>query len=502
MVRVLGSSTAIQHHTKSIPLLIRRFSLPSTRKDPDLESALSRNKRWIVNSRLKNIILRCPNQVAPVKFLQKKFKTLDLQGKALNWLKKYPCCFDVYLEEDEYYCRLTKPMMALVEEEELVKEAQEPVLADRLAKLLMMSVGQRLNVVKLNELKRSFGFGDDYVVRIVPKYADVFRLVNYSGRKSSMEIELLSWKPELAVSAVEAAAGNECGSEPGFSCSLPTTWTNPWERFMEFNASPYISPYRELGEVVEGSKESEKRSVGLVHELLSLTLWKKLSMVKLSHFKKEFALPEKLNGMLLKHPGIFYVSNKYQVHTVLLREGYDGSELVQKDPLVIVKDKFGEFMQQGLYEYNRRRYLANLEKKREKGIESVKSVVRKRDGIEHGDEVDEQENHGGRPGGMFDPEERKSACQVQSRGLDKCRESFQMRGLRLRVGFKASMEREDADERREEDDEKERGVGSKVVGLQLQLCDLHAEQPHWKLDKFPKPSCLAEFIEKEVKEGI
>ncbi|KAJ4912474.1 Ubiquitin carboxyl-terminal hydrolase family protein [Raphanus sativus] len=154
MVRFLGSSTAIQHHTKSIPLLIiRRFSLPSTRKDPDLESALSRNKRWIVNSRLKNIILRCPNQVAPVKFLQKKFKTLDLQGKALNWLKKYPCCFDVYLDEDEYYCRLTKPMMALVEEEELVKEAQEPVLADRLAKLLMMSVHQRLNVVmvKLNE---------------------------------------------------------------------------------------------------------------------------------------------------------------------------------------------------------------------------------------------------------------------------------------------------------------------------------------------------------------
>lgn len=37
------------------------------------------------------------------------------------------------------------------------------------------------------------------------------------------------------------------------------------------------------------------------------------------------------------------------------------------------------------------------------------------------------------------------------------------------------MEREDADERREEDDEKERGVGSKVVGLRLQLCDLHAE---------------------------
>ncbi|CAH8386774.1 unnamed protein product [Eruca vesicaria subsp. sativa] len=412
--RLLGPSSVIHRHTKSIPLLIRRFSsLPSTRKDPDLESALTRNKRWIINSRLKNIILRCPNQTAPVKFLQKKFKSLDLQGKALNWVKKYPCCFDVYLEEEdnEYYCRLTKPMMALVEEEEVVKEAQEGVLAGRLAKLLMMSVDQRLNVVKLNELKRSFGFGDDYVVRIVGKYGDLFRLVNYSGRKSSLEIELLSWKPELAVSAVEVKCGSE---EVCFSCSLPTTWTNPWERFLEFNASPYVSPYQEGKDlVVEGEKESEKRSVGLVHELLSLTLWKKMSMVKLSHFKKEFGLPERLNGMLLRHPGIFYVSNKYQVHTVVLREGYDGSELIQKDPLVVVKDKFGELMQQGLYEYNRRRYLANLEKKREKGIESVKSVVRKRDMIDHGDDVDdEQKNHGDRPGGMFDPEERKRFYQI------------------------------------------------------------------------------------------
>ncbi|CAN8324918.1 unnamed protein product [Cochlearia groenlandica] len=412
LFRIMGTSTTINHRAKSLPPLIRRFSLSSTKKDPDLESALSRNKRWIINSRIKNIILRCPNQVASIKFIQKKFKTLDLQGKALNWLKKYPCCFVVYLEgDDEYYCRLTKPMMSLVEEEEIVKEKQESVLADRLAKLLMMSVNQRLNVVKLNEFKRSFGFTDDYVVRILPKYSDVFRLVSYSGRKSSMEIELLSWKEELAVSAVEAAA-NESGSEPCFSCSLPATWTNPWERFMEFNSSPYISPYQDVGDLVEGSKESEKRSVGLVHELLSLTLWKKLSMVKLSHFKKEFGLPEKLNGMLLKHPGIFYVSNKYQVHTVLLREGYNGSELIHKDPLVVVKDKYGELMQQGLYEYNHRRYLANLEKKREKGIEPVKHVVRKKDMIDDGDDVVEQDNRGDQPGGMFDPEERKRFYQI------------------------------------------------------------------------------------------
>ncbi|GER50614.1 ubiquitin carboxyl-terminal hydrolase family protein [Striga asiatica] len=80
------------------------------KKDPDLESALSRNRRWVVNNQIKNIILRCPNQVAPIDYLQKKFKSLDLQGKALNWVKKYPCCFEVHLENDKYFCQLTKRM--------------------------------------------------------------------------------------------------------------------------------------------------------------------------------------------------------------------------------------------------------------------------------------------------------------------------------------------------------------------------------------------------------
>lgn len=73
-----------------------------------------------------------------------------------------------------------------------------------------------------------------------------------------------------------------------------------------------------------------------------------------------------------------------------------------------------------------------------------------------------------------------SACQVQPRGVDKCRESFGLR-VRVRVGFRVMLEdwaeattegsvkREDADERREEDNEKERGVGNKVIGMRVRL---------------------------------
>ena len=37
---------------------------------------------------------------------------------------------------DEYYCRLTKKIMFLVEQEENVKDMKEPVVVERLAKLL------------------------------------------------------------------------------------------------------------------------------------------------------------------------------------------------------------------------------------------------------------------------------------------------------------------------------------------------------------------------------
>ncbi|CAK9313491.1 unnamed protein product [Citrullus colocynthis] len=391
----LSSSYALKY-------FLRNFSLWSMKKDPDLESALSRNRRWIVNNQIKNIILRCPDQAAPVKFLQKKFKTLDLQGKALNWLKKYPCCFEVYLHNDEHYFRLTKRMMALVEEEEAVKDMQEPAIVKRLAKLLMMASNQRLNVVKLGELRRNFGLSDDYLIRIVPKHSDMFRIVNYTGKKNSMEIELITWKPELAISSIESSASKQ-GVDPAFSCSLPTTWVNSWEKFHEFNASPYVSPYVNPAGLVQGSKEMEKRTVGLIHEILSLTLWKKASIVKLGHFSKEFGLPLKLNALLLKHPGIFYVSNKYQIYTVVLREGYNGSELIEKDPLVVVKEKFGELMQEGLHEFNKRHHLMNLEKKRMKGMLLGRSEKNKRKDFE----PDDPDGQGNNLGGLLEPEERK-----------------------------------------------------------------------------------------------
>jgi len=358
-----------------------RWSSP---KDPALEAALRRNRRWVVNNQIKRLLLRFPSRTAPVRFLQSRFKTLDLMGRAANWLGKYPSCFEVFSAdaeggsgEQEPYFGFTKRMAALVDAEEAAVAASEPAMADRLARVLMLARGRRLQVSKLAALRGPLGLPDDYLLRLLPAHTDIFRLANpYPHRRNAAELELIRWAPSLAVSAVEAAAAAN-DSAPRFACSLPASWAKSHAMMEEFNSTPYISPYSEEWAVPGTDAEAEKRAVAVVHELLSLTLWRKMSILKLEHFKREFGLLEDTARMLLRHPCLFYVSNRYKIHTVVLREGYEGSELRDKDPVVAAKDRLGELMQEGLHEYNQRRRVANVEKKRRRGEIEVKKEKEK-----------------------------------------------------------------------------------------------------------------------------
>ena len=215
------------------------------------------------------------------------------------------------------------------------------------------------------------------LLRLLPAHTGLFRLANpYPHRRNAAELELIRWAPSLAVSAVEAAAAAN-DSAPRFTCSLPASWAKSHAKMEEFNSTPYISPYSEEWAVPGTDAEAEKRAVAVVHELLSLTLWRKMSILKLEHFRREFGLPEDTARMLLQHPCLFYVSNRYKIHTVVLREGYEGSELKEKDPVVVAKDRLGELMQEGLHEYNQRRRVANVEKKRRRGEIEVKKEKEK-----------------------------------------------------------------------------------------------------------------------------
>ncbi|RYR56264.1 hypothetical protein Ahy_A05g022016 isoform G [Arachis hypogaea] len=118
-----------------------------------------------------------------------------------------------------------------------------------------------------------------------------------------------------------------------------------WQRL------PYWSPYEDVSgfdlRSIEAQKRMEKRAVASIHELLSLTVEKKITLERIAHFRQAMNLPNKLKDFLLQHQGIFYVStrgNQGKLHTVFLREAYRKGELIEPNDLYLARRKLAELV--------------------------------------------------------------------------------------------------------------------------------------------------------------
>ena len=109
------------------------------------------------------------------------------------------------------------------------------------------------------------------------------------------------------------------------------------ERLKNWQRLPYAKPY-ERKEVVRvrtcgGIERYEKRAVAVLHELLSLTVEKMVEVDQLAHFRRDFGVEVNVRELLLRHPGIFYLSTKGKTLTVFLREAYRKGGLVEPNPV-------------------------------------------------------------------------------------------------------------------------------------------------------------------------
>lgn len=120
---------------------------------------------------------------------------------------------------------------------------------------------------------------------------------------------------------------------------------------IRFNEMPEINPY-----MVEAKEphtiEAEKRACLVVREVLGLTVEKRTLVDHLTHFRHDFELSNKVRGMLVRHPDLFYVSLKGQRDSVFLVEGYDDTgRLLQlhgdRDELLVAKKKLMELVRVG-----------------------------------------------------------------------------------------------------------------------------------------------------------
>lgn len=330
------------------------------RKDEKLDDAIVNEKQWRLSARVVKQVLNEPGQVIPLRYLEKRRERMRLPVKVKTFLARNPGLFDTYLDrirpksEPVPFIRVGDRLQRFLEEEKRIFSENEQLIVAKLCKLLMMAKDKVVSADKLEHVKREFGFPVDFMVNLVPKYPEYFRLVGCLGEGKSF-LELVSWKPEFAKSAIEKRAEEESNLigirvRPSFNVKLPRgfslrkemrEWVRDW---MEL---PYVSPYEDASDLDQPSREMEKRTVGVFHELLSLSLFKRIPVPILGKFTEEYRFSNAFASVFTRHSGIFYLSLKGGIKTAMLREAYKGSELIDRDPLLEINDNFVELLAEG-----------------------------------------------------------------------------------------------------------------------------------------------------------
>ncbi|XP_074344095.1 protein WHAT'S THIS FACTOR 1 homolog, chloroplastic [Apium graveolens] len=330
------------------------------RKDQKLDQSIENDKHWRLCARVVKEVLNEPGQVIPLRYLEKRRERLKLPVKITTFMDRNPSLFDLYLDrikpksEPVKFVRPSLGLRRFLEEEERINVKNERRVVMKLCKLLMMAKDRVVSADKLVHVKREFGFPNDLLVSLVPKYPEYFRLVGSPGEGKSF-LELVSWNEEFAESVIERKAKEEenvtgVRVRLAFNVKLPPgfflrkemrEWIRDW---MEL---PYVSPYEDVSNLDQASREMEKRTVGVFHELLSLSLYKRIPVPILGKFCEEYRFSNAFSTVFTRHSGIFYMSLKGGIKTAMLREAYKEDQLIDRDPLLEIKDKFVELLEEG-----------------------------------------------------------------------------------------------------------------------------------------------------------
>lgn len=356
------------------------------RKDPYLDRAIEKDKKYKRCARVVKEVLNEPGQIIPLRYLEKRRQRLRLNVMAKTFLNQNPALFDTYYDrikpksEPVQFVRVSDSLRNFLDEETRINMENEGLIVSKLCKLLMMAKDKVVSADKLVHVKREFGFPNDFLVNLVPKYPNYFRLIGCPGEEKSF-LELVEWNPEFAKSVIEQRAEGESRLtgirvRPNFNYKLPPgfflkkemrEWVRDW---LELE---YISPYVDVSHLDQASQEMEKRTVGVFHELLSLSLFKRIPVAILGKFSEEYRFSNAFSSVFTRHSGIFYMSLKGGIKTAMLREAYKDGELIDRDPLLEIKDKFVELLEEGWQERAEQLRLRREEVKKDMEIVAMRN---------------------------------------------------------------------------------------------------------------------------------
>ncbi|GAV72496.1 PORR domain-containing protein [Cephalotus follicularis] len=358
--------------TKAMAFLHRRGKSQSTSipkkqqrvRDHGFDNYMEVEKKTRKVIKFYSLILSQHNQTLPVSRLDTIARRIGFkQYEAGAFILKFPHIFQVYEHPVQriLYCRLTRKAFQQMDQEHDALLAQIPDAVTRLRKLLMMSNTGRLRLEHVRIARAEFGLPDDFEFSVILKHPNFFRLFDAEETRNKY-IEIVERDANMAFCAIEGVREREYREKgidaedvrfsfivnfpPGFKIGKYyriAVWK--WQRL------PYWSPYEDVSgydlRSLEAQKRMEKRAVATIHELLSLTVEKKITLERIAHFRMSMNLPKKLKEFLLQHQGIFYIStrgNQGKLHTVFLREAYRKGELLEPNSLYTARRKLAELV--------------------------------------------------------------------------------------------------------------------------------------------------------------
>ncbi|TKY62763.1 ROOT PRIMORDIUM DEFECTIVE 1 protein [Spatholobus suberectus] len=327
------------------PTVSAQTRLEDRVRDPHLDNLMTHLKKLYLVLKIHRLMsTRKRGPFASLNLTSRWRNILGLNVPVASFLRKHPHVFHVFVHplRRNTCCRTTKKMKELISLEGVVAKQQEVEAVKRVKKLLMMSVNGTLRLHALRLIRRELGLPEDFRDSILGKYSGEFRLVDLEV------VALVDRDAELGVAQVEKWREreytekwlSEFETRFAFPVSFPTGFKIERgfrERLKNWQRLPYTKPY-ERKEVVRvktcgGIERYEKRAVAVLHELLSLTVEKMVEVDQLAHFRRDFGIEVNVRELLLRHPGIFYISTKGKTLTVFLREAYSKGGLIEPNPV-------------------------------------------------------------------------------------------------------------------------------------------------------------------------
>uniref|UniRef100_A0A803QF66 PORR domain-containing protein n=1 Tax=Cannabis sativa TaxID=3483 RepID=A0A803QF66_CANSA len=375
----------------------QKFSLVNVKlkwvKDATLDDVVTFDKDLKAASTLVTLISSSPQRKLPIYHLvcHRGQLGLPIDLKLSTFIRRYPSIFLESHVLDTGGTRvpcfsLTREAQELRDEELHVFELNQSDLLSRLRKLFMLTRNLSLPLQTIDQLRWDFGLPYDYRLTFIPRHLDMFSFVKLPDKRDGLKHKI--WDDELAVSElVRNSASQQIEEDMKSGClAFPIGFTRGFglkrkcmEWLKEWQSLPYTSPYIDASHLDPRTDVSEKRVVGVFHELLHLTLQKKTERKNVSNLRKPLALPQKFTRAFERHPGIFYISKKCDTQTVILREAYDGGKLLHRHrhPLLEIREKFAGMLREGLLD-------------RSKGLykKSRRVVVEEDDPTKHGSRLE------------------------------------------------------------------------------------------------------------------